>query len=107
MSLREQYFFFQNVGDAFPAACAFALATGLEKEAIGPMIDRYLDPQDPAAHPRALVTGTDLMSELNLPKGRQIGLLLTEIQIAQVEGKVSTAAEALDFAAKLLENANC
>lgn len=102
MSLRSQYFFFQNVGEAFPAACAFALACGVKKEAIAPMIDRYGDPQDPAAHPRALVTGTDLMSALNLRRGRQIGLLLTEIQIAQVEGKVSTAAEALEFAAQLL-----
>ncbi|MBC6471633.1 MAG: CCA tRNA nucleotidyltransferase [Hormoscilla sp. GM102CHS1] len=102
MSLREQYFFFREVGEAFPAACVLAVASGVEKEAISPMIDRYLDPQDPAAHPTALVTGTDLMSALNLPRGRQIGKLLTEIQIAQVEGKVSTAAEALEFAAQLL-----
>ena len=102
MSLPEQYFFFRDVGEAFPTAIALAVATGVEVETIAPLIHRYLDPDDPAAHPTPLVTGKDLMKALELPSGRRIGKLLTEIQIARVEGKVSTRSGALELAKHLV-----
>ncbi|MEQ9355284.1 CCA tRNA nucleotidyltransferase [Coleofasciculus chthonoplastes] len=102
MSLREQYFFFQNVGSVFPALAVLAIAEGLSVESIAPLIHRYLNPEDQVAHPTPLVKGHDLMQQLKLPPSPQIGELLTEIQIARIEGKVSTRDKALAFAKRLL-----
>jgi tRNA nucleotidyltransferase (CCA-adding enzyme) len=43
------------------------------------------------------------MQALHLPAGPQVGKLLTEIALAQVEGKISTSAEALKLASQLLD----
>ena len=102
MSLREQYFFFQAVGSVFPALAVLAVAEGVSVESIAPLINRYLNPEDQVAHPTPLVTGHDLIQQLKLPPSPQIGELLTEIQIARIEGKVSTRDEALAFAKQLI-----
>ena len=100
MSIREQYFLFQDVGSIFPALAVTSVAAGMPVDALTPLINRYLNPDDRVAHPKALITGNDLMRSLNLPAGQQIGKLLGEIQLAQAEGKISTPEEALDFAAQ-------
>ncbi|MEQ8383962.1 MAG: CCA tRNA nucleotidyltransferase [Coleofasciculus sp. A1-SPW-01] len=102
MSLREQYFFFQAVGSVFPALAVLAVAEGVSVESIAPLINRYLNPEDQVSHPTPLVTGHDLIQQLKLPPSPQIGELLTEIQIARIEGKVSTRDEALAFAKQLI-----
>jgi len=102
MSLREQYFFFKAVGSVFPALAVLAVAEGVSVEQIVPLMNRYLNPEDQVAHPTPLVTGHDLMQQLKLPPSPQIGELLTEIQIARIEGKVSTRDEALEFAKQLI-----
>lgn len=102
MSLREQYFFFQAVGSVFPALAVLAVAEGVSVEPITPLMNRYLNPEDQVAHPTPLVKGHDLMQQLKLPPSPQIGELLTEIQIARIEGKVSTRGEALEFATQRL-----
>lgn len=102
-SIREQYFFFQSVGDLFPVVVLFTLAQGIPLQHISPDIQRYLDPNDRVAHPSPLITGNDLIKSLNLKPSPQLGKLLTEIQIAQAEGKISTRQEALEEA---LEFAN-
>lgn len=94
----QQYFFFQAAGAVFPALTLLALANGLPIDAIAPLIDRYLTPDDPICHPRSLVTGRDLMIRLELPAGPRIGQLLQEIRIAQAEGKITSQAEAIDWA---------
>jgi tRNA nucleotidyltransferase (CCA-adding enzyme) len=104
-SLREQYFFFQQVGAIFPALVVLAVAMDISIEAIAPFIERFLDPRDPVAHPTPLLTGRDLMTQLRLPPGPQIGQLLEALQIAQAEGKISTPAEALQFAQVLADAA--
>lgn len=101
LSLRQQYFFFRGVGELFPGVVAIAVATGTPLEAIAPLIERYLNPEDRVAHPIPLVTGRDLMSALNLKPGQVVGELLTAIQIAQAEGQIHTVAEALDLATQL------
>lgn len=103
MSLREQYFFFQEAGEAFPVVAVFAVAVGVNMEAIAPLIDRYLTPDDQVAHPTQLVTGNDLIQALNLRPSPKIGQLLTEIQLSRIEGKISTPAEAIKFASQLLD----
>ena len=102
LSLREQYFWFLAVKDIFPILIARAIATGVSSEIIQPLIKRYLDPTDQVAHPQSLVTGNDLIRQLNLKPSPVIGKLLTEIQIAQIESQISTPQQAIDFANALL-----
>lgn len=103
LSVREQFFFFKEVGALFPAVVVLATALGTTVEDITPLINHYLNPEDQIAHPTALLTGNDLMRSLNLKPGKQIGQLLTEIQVARAEGKISTSSEAIKFASQLLD----
>ncbi|MEC4983064.1 MAG: CCA tRNA nucleotidyltransferase [Oscillatoria sp. PMC 1068.18] len=100
-TLREEYFWFQNLGDVFPTFAVLVLSRGRKIEQIANLIERYLNPEDLVAHPRPLVTGNDLISRLNLTPSPQIGKLLTEIQIARIEGKIVTAEDAIAFAKEL------
>jgi tRNA nucleotidyltransferase (CCA-adding enzyme) len=103
-SPRQQYLFFQGVGAAFPAVAVLAIAAGIPFDAVQPLIQRFLTPDDPVAHPTPLLTGQDLMTTLNLPAGPQIGRLLSEIQLARAEGTITTATEALELARDLAES---
>lgn len=112
MSLREEYFLFQEAGFVFPAIATLAFAQTISLEAISddkplemyaPLITRYLNPDDLVAHPTALLSGKDLMLALNIPASPLVGQLLTEIAVAQIEGKVSTQEQAIEFAAGLLK----
>lgn len=102
MSLREQYFFFLAIKDVFPVLITRAIATGVDSKITTPLIQRYLNPQDPVAHPQPLVTGNDLIQHLNLKPSPKIGQLLTEIQIAYIEDKITSPKEAVEFAQSLL-----
>ena len=102
MSLREQYFWFLDVKDIFPVLVARAIATDVPSTIIKPLVQRYLDPTDLVAHPQCLVTGNDLIRELNLKPSATIGRLLTEIQIAQIEAKITTPQQAISYANLLL-----
>lgn len=103
MSIREQYFFFQDVASVFPALAVLAVASGIPAEQVKCLIQRYLTPNDPVAHPTQLVTGKDLMRSLDLPAGRKIGQLLTAIGIARAEGRISTATQALELATQMID----
>lgn len=103
MSLREQYFFFREAGGVFPAIAVLVVANGTLIEAVAPLINRYFNPQDPVAHPQALVTGNDLIQALQLKPSSLVGELLLQIQLAQIEGIVSNSTEAIAFASKLLD----
>ena len=103
MSLRQQYFFFLDVKNFFPILALRALVTGVAKDIILPMIERYLNPNDPVAHPQPLVSGKDLIKRLHLKPSPIIGELLTEIQIAQIEDKIFTPEDALGFATNYLD----
>lgn len=104
MPLREQYFFFLDVGSVFPALVVLTVAEGMAVDEVAPLLERYLNPDDQVAHPTPLVTGNDLMKALNLRASPQIGRLLTEIQIARIEGKISSCEDALELAAQLLNS---
>lgn len=103
LSLREQYFMYQGVGVVFPAVAMMAIAHGVSFDAIAPLIERFLDPNDPVAHATPLVTGQDLMTRLNLTAGPLIGRLLAAIQLARAEGKIFTPDDAIQLAAQLVE----
>ncbi|NET35018.1 MAG: CCA tRNA nucleotidyltransferase [Cyanothece sp. SIO1E1] len=101
-SLKEQYFLFKQIGKGFPALVVLAIASDLPMTTLTPLVKRFLDPNDPMTHPTPLVTGRDLMQALGIPAGPQIGQLLEAIQLARAEGKLSTAAEALQWAKEQL-----
>ncbi|WP_228021415.1 CCA tRNA nucleotidyltransferase [Vasconcelosia minhoensis] len=98
LSLRQQYFLFQQTGESFPAVTLVAAAQGAELGLVRSLIQRYLTPDDPVAHPMPLVTGRDLMQALQLKPSRRIGQLLDAIALAQAEGQITSAAAALDWA---------
>ncbi len=102
LTLREQYFFFLNVKDSFPILVLLARALGLASDHLDSLLKRYFDPADQVAHPVPIVTGNDLIQQLNLRPSPQIGYLLTEIQIALIEGKVNSKQDALSFGRSLL-----
>lgn len=102
LSRREQYFLFQKTGRAFPVLAVLAAAWGVQVKAIAPLVERFLTPDDPIAHPVPLATGQNLMDRLNLRPGPRIGQLLNALEIAQAEGKISTLQEALALARKLV-----
>ena len=103
MSLREQYFFFQDVKSVFPALAVLAMARGMLVDEIAPLVNAYLNPDNQVAHPTPLVTGNELMKALNLSASPQLGKLLIEIQLARIENKISSVEEAIQFAVKLVE----
>ena len=111
LSLREQYFLFREAGSVFPTTAILATAYGnvvrdmpedKPLTTYASLLSRYLSPDDPVAHPTQLVSGTHIISSLNIPSSPLIGKLLTEIAVAQVEGKISTFNEAIEFARKMV-----
>ncbi|ACC82827.1 CCA tRNA nucleotidyltransferase [Nostoc punctiforme] len=130
MSLREQYLLFRDADIVFPTAAVLAMAldnlveamsgdkpqhtavaTSLETKArdcpvLTLLINRYLNPDDLVAHPSLLVSGKELLVALDIPASPIIGQLLTEIAVAQAEGKVSTPTEAIAYARQLQEKLN-
>lgn len=102
LSLREQYFLFQGLGILFPAVIVRAMASGFSLDHLSPLIHRYLNLHDPIAYPQLLLTGNELMEALKLRPSPKIGELLLEIQLGQIEGKITTIEEAIAYAQQLL-----
>jgi len=98
MTRRDQYFFFQTLKEAFPALAVLAVASGIPTAVIAPLIERYLNPADPIAHPTPLVSGQDLINALDLRPGPQIGQLLKALEEAQAEGRIANREQALALA---------
>jgi tRNA nucleotidyltransferase (CCA-adding enzyme) len=102
MSLAEQYFWFQSVGNNFSLLLILAIASGVEISDLKYLIDRYLNPDNQVAHPTPLVSGHDLIQALQIQPSPTIGKLLTEIQLARIIGKIVTPADAIEFARTLI-----
>ena len=94
---RKQYFFFKSVSDFFPCLAVFALANNISQDLIISLMDLYLDPEDAIAHPQPILSGNDIMKNLNISPSPLIGELLTEVHIAYIEGKIENKLDALDF----------
>ncbi|NJM66148.1 MAG: CCA tRNA nucleotidyltransferase [Acaryochloris sp. RU_4_1] len=121
VSRRDQYYLFQQAGSTFPAAVLRMIASQLVPspatdplpltphsllERLTPWIAEYLNPQSLIAHPQPPLSGRVLIQELKLSPGPEIGKLLTQLTLAQAEGQISTPAEALRFAQKILSFSN-
>lgn len=84
----EQFFLFKQAGDHFPAVFLLALAQGVDSAVIIPMVEQFLDPQDLTSHPPTLLSGHEIMQQLNLKPGKQLGQLIRQIEQAQAEGDI-------------------
>jgi hypothetical protein len=71
-------------------------------ELVGGLLDGYFNQHDTVVSPPPLLSGRDLMDQLSLPPGPDIGRLLTALSEAQASGEISTQAEALALARFLL-----
>jgi len=94
----DRYRFFRSAGSTFPALAVLALGRGMERQAIAPLIDLYLDSSNPIAHPQPLISGRELMQALHLHPSPLVGELLDAIQLAQAEGAIATREEAIHWA---------
>jgi len=79
-------------GDAMPAEIESSL-----QAVIGRLLDRYYHARETVISPPLLLTGNDVMEQLNLQPGPRIGALLEAVREAQAVGKVATREEALEF----------
>ncbi len=106
--------FFRDTGDAGPDVLLHELADHMATR--GPHLQpehwdlhrawimQLLDVHwgTPVEQRRPLVSGNDLMRELQLPPGPQIGTILRAITEAQASGEVRSYAEAIQFAQRML-----
>ncbi len=102
-SPQEMYQFFLMAEQRFPALALLAIAMGVDQALVNPWLQHYEDPQDPLAHPVALIDGKQLMHALKLKPGPLIGKLLSEIGLAQALGQIQTFEEAMSFARNYLD----
>ncbi|BAQ61267.1 tRNA nucleotidyltransferase [Geminocystis sp. NIES-3708] len=96
-NLSAQYFFFSAVGKVFPSLAIFALANDVNQDLINLLLNRYFDDNDSVAHPKPLLTGNDLMKFLKISPSPLIKQLLTDVQIAYIEGKFTDQNGALQW----------
>ena len=106
LSLREQYFFFLEAKKVFPILATRAIAVGINPAVLFPLIDRYTDKNDFVVNPRQLITGNDLLQELQIKPSPMIGHLLTEVKIADIENKIANKKEALEYAKAIFSGLN-
>jgi tRNA nucleotidyltransferase (CCA-adding enzyme) len=101
--IADQFHFFQSIGQTFPSILLLTIAQGIPMVNLRSVIDRYLDKIDPVAYPSAILTGQDLMRELNLSPSPKIGQILAALQLARAEGVIVDRLSALTFAKGLIE----
>lgn len=70
------------------------------------LMDHYLNPEDIIAHPRPILTGNEIMKHLKLSPSPLIGEMLTEAQIAYIEGIVRDKPEAIQWLQEYLKRRN-
>jgi putative nucleotidyltransferase with HDIG domain len=70
---------------------------------ISQMLEVYFSRNEEVVAPPPLVNGNDIMRELGLPPGKQIGVILEAIREAQASGEVVTREDALAVARRVLD----
>jgi len=99
-SRRQQYGLFKTAGNSFIALALVGLAEGMPYGILAGLVDRFLNSDDPVAHPHALVSGRDLIEQLHMRPGPHIGQLLAAAELAHAEGHITTPEEALAWLAQ-------
>ncbi len=103
-SRSQQYQLFAATQEIFPALAVIAAACGQSWQRLAPWLNRWLDPEDPLAHPTTILNGDDLKTELNLSSGIQIGVILDQLKLAQAEEIIVDRAGAIIYAQSLISN---
>lgn len=67
------------------------------------IFDKIINEPEKTVRPPRIVSGDDLIKFLGIPGSKIIGEMLDKIAEAQVNGRIKTRAEALEFASKLLK----
>jgi putative nucleotidyltransferase with HDIG domain len=70
---------------------------------IAEMFETYFSQHEEVVAPPSLVNGNDIMQELGLSPGQQIGVILEAIREAQASGEVVTKEDALTMARRVLD----
>lgn len=97
-TLRDTYLLFFDLKEVFPILALSSMALGIAEDQIKRLLHHYNDPQDPLAHPRPLLSGHDLIEQLQLKPSPIIKELLIDVQLAYIEGKVKNQSDAIAFA---------
>lgn len=111
-SRRAIYRYFQATGSAGIDLCLLSLADTLatygaeipparwqaELDVCRMLLQAWWEKGEEIVNPPRLISGDDLMAQLGLPSGPQIGILLEAIREAQATGEITTRQQALDFA---------
>lgn len=114
-SRRAIYRFFRDTGEAGIDICLVALADVLATygptltlevwarhlEVTGMLMDAYWNRPEESVSPEPLINGNDLMAEMGIEPGVQVGRLLAEIREAQADGTVTTREQAVELARSL------
>jgi putative nucleotidyltransferase with HDIG domain len=113
-SRRALFRFYRDTGDAAESVLLLSLADALAARGPGMTIDawrgyvayighilsrRHADPT--IVRPIRLLTGDELIDELRVEPGREIGRLLASLEEAQASGEVTTREQALAFVRRL------
>lgn len=112
LSRRTVYRYFRATGSAGVDVAILSLADHLAARhgpgeaaewerllsVVSQLLDHYFTRYEETVAPPLLVNGRDLITELNLPPGPEIGRLLRLIQEAQAAGEIHTRGQALALA---------
>lgn len=105
---RGQRWYLYQAGQQWPAALSFAAGsvsmstTAAEgSPEIAQALDLAIGRSEEIFDPPRLISGEDLKERLKMPQGAALGRILTAIRRLQIEGEVTTRAEALNLAAQL------
>jgi poly(A) polymerase len=111
---RALYRFFRDTGEAAESVLLLSLADALAARGPGMSLEAWRgycayighilarrDEDSSIARPVRLLTGVDVMAELGLPPGPEVGRLLAALEEAQGAGEVTGREEALEFLRRL------
>jgi tRNA nucleotidyltransferase/poly(A) polymerase len=113
---RAIYRFFRDCGESGIDICLLSMADVLgtfgdelpldkweaHLEVINSLLDAFWNKPGENLNPPPLVTGHDLIDQLGLKPGPQIGQILESIRESQVTGQISSYNEAIEFTKSLL-----
>jgi poly(A) polymerase len=119
-SARAIYRFFRDTGEAGVDICLLSLADVLATygptlpqdvwtahlAVVRSLLEAWWEQPDERVSPSPLLTGQDLISELGMEPGPQIGQVLEDLREAQATGQIHARGEALEFARDLLKKSN-
>jgi tRNA nucleotidyltransferase/poly(A) polymerase len=113
---RAVYRFFRDAGEAGIDVCLLSLADVLavygpeltvetwqaELQVVETMFATWWEQHEEVVRPPRLLGGKDLIALLDMQPGRQMGMLLADVEEAQACGQVTDHQQALDFAREWL-----